>query len=316
MICHPLIRYAVPLCLSLCIGPHAMALTNQARATVSPNFSGGGGPVDIIHTNAGAVDASGSSTGGSNSSGDATAHTQYGFIRLSAHAIGSLNATATGIFQDSITITSPGIPTGTPGTLTYGVAVSGTLNASAGFSASSWGLQTDLGGGAFDMSHSGRFNSPELAPAGYSGDPFGTYSSTVAFQFGIATTLDVEFRAAAQAANSFSGSGAAAVDPSVILTWAGIHDVKANGTPVGTFGISSGSGTNWAAAAAPCAGDINNDGQVDDADFVLFVAAYNILDCADPSMPAGCPSDLNADGVVDDADFVVFVAAYDALVCP
>lgn len=68
--------------------------------------------------------------------------------------------------------------------------------------------------------------------------------------------------------------------------------------------------------AARCPGDLNSDGFVDDADFVPFVAAYNLLDCADPAMPLGCPADLNADGFVDDADFVTFVAGYDALVCP
>ncbi|MGH7243291.1 MAG: hypothetical protein ACREJD_07730 [Phycisphaerales bacterium] len=68
--------------------------------------------------------------------------------------------------------------------------------------------------------------------------------------------------------------------------------------------------------AAACPGDLNADGQVDDLDFVFFASAYNILDCADTSMPAGCPSDLNADSFVDDSDFVVFAAAYDALVCP
>jgi len=69
-------------------------------------------------------------------------------------------------------------------------------------------------------------------------------------------------------------------------------------------------------ASAPCPGDLNNDGFVDDSDFVLFATAYNLLDCADPSMPAGCPSDLSNDSAVDDADFVVFAAAYDTLVCP
>jgi len=65
-----------------------------------------------------------------------------------------------------------------------------------------------------------------------------------------------------------------------------------------------------------CAGDLNHDGQVDDSDFVLFAGAYNILDCADPTMLAGCPADLNADGFVDDSDFVSFAAAYNALLCP
>ncbi|MBX3379591.1 MAG: hypothetical protein KF805_05825 [Phycisphaeraceae bacterium] len=65
-----------------------------------------------------------------------------------------------------------------------------------------------------------------------------------------------------------------------------------------------------------CPADLNQDGFVDDADFPIFVAAYNILDCADPSMPGGCPADLNVDGFVDDADFVEFVVAYNELVCP
>lgn len=67
---------------------------------------------------------------------------------------------------------------------------------------------------------------------------------------------------------------------------------------------------------ASCPADANGDGQVDDADFVVFAAAYNLLDCQDPDMTPGCPSDLNGDGTVDDGDFVEFVQAYNALVCP
>lgn len=66
----------------------------------------------------------------------------------------------------------------------------------------------------------------------------------------------------------------------------------------------------------PCPADLNGDGVVDDSDFVIFASAYNILDCADPAMPAGCPADLNGDVVVDDSDFVIFVSAYDTLICP
>ena len=65
-----------------------------------------------------------------------------------------------------------------------------------------------------------------------------------------------------------------------------------------------------------CPGDLNNDNQVDNADFIQFVGAYNIFDCADPIMPAGCPSDLNADGLVDAGDFVLFVNAYNDFLCP
>jgi len=67
---------------------------------------------------------------------------------------------------------------------------------------------------------------------------------------------------------------------------------------------------------APCKGDFNADGLVDDTDFTSFVVGYNILDCADPAMPPGCPSDFNGDGLVDDDDFVGFVQAYNQLLCP
>lgn len=65
-----------------------------------------------------------------------------------------------------------------------------------------------------------------------------------------------------------------------------------------------------------CPADLDSNGQVDDADFVVFVQAYNLLDCSDPVMPAGCPADLDADGFVGDGDFVLFAAAYAELVCP
>jgi hypothetical protein len=71
-----------------------------------------------------------------------------------------------------------------------------------------------------------------------------------------------------------------------------------------------------AGAVVTCPGDLNDDGFVDDSDFVLFANAYNILDCADPTMPEGCPADLNDDDVVDDSDFVIFAAAYNELICP
>ena len=64
-----------------------------------------------------------------------------------------------------------------------------------------------------------------------------------------------------------------------------------------------------------CRPNLNGDCYTDDTDFSLFAIMYNILDCADPTMPAGCPADFNDDGLVDDSDFVTFVAAYDRLIC-
>ena len=72
----------------------------------------------------------------------------------------------------------------------------------------------------------------------------------------------------------------------------------------------------FVALALPCPADLNADGLVDDADFVLFSAAYNILDCSDSAMPPSCAADFNHDGLVDDADFVIFAAAYNDLLCP
>jgi hypothetical protein len=66
----------------------------------------------------------------------------------------------------------------------------------------------------------------------------------------------------------------------------------------------------------PCNADFNNDGFVDDADFTVFVVAYNLLECDAAQMPVGCPADFNGDGFVEDADFSLFIVKYDALICP
>lgn len=65
-----------------------------------------------------------------------------------------------------------------------------------------------------------------------------------------------------------------------------------------------------------CLGDINNDAQVNDADFVWFTQSYIFMLCSDPAMAPGCPADLNYDNIVDDRDFVVFAISYDAMSCP
>ena len=64
----------------------------------------------------------------------------------------------------------------------------------------------------------------------------------------------------------------------------------------------------------PCPADFNNDGMVDDADYVIFAAAYDQITC--PALPAECPADLNLDGIVDDADFGLFLLSYEFSVCP
>lgn len=65
----------------------------------------------------------------------------------------------------------------------------------------------------------------------------------------------------------------------------------------------------------PCPGDLSLDRFVDDADFVLFVAAYDKYACPE-SVPPSCWADLNHDNSVDDQDFVIFLAAYTEMLCP
>ena len=110
----------------------------------------------------------------------------------------------------------------------------------------------------------------------------------------------------------------------------GKPDFSDTGAPIffGFYSSNGGSGINTRITAAgrvdnfrvralrSCPADLNSDGIVEDSDFSIFVAAYDILDCADAEMPAGCPADLTGDGTVDDADFASFIPAYDQLICP
>lgn len=71
-----------------------------------------------------------------------------------------------------------------------------------------------------------------------------------------------------------------------------------------------------AAIVTVCSSDFDCSTFVDDSDFSIFAAAYDILLCSEAAMDVGCPADINADGLVDDADFALFAGAYDALICP
>ncbi|MFN9971304.1 MAG: hypothetical protein ACK58T_15560, partial [Phycisphaerae bacterium] len=96
---------------------------------------------------------------------------------------------------------------------------------------------------------------------------------------------------------------------------AGVYDCLIGYSCGGPETISD-AATVSVSSAPSCPADLNGDRQVDDDDFQIFVLAYNIRDCADPSMPSGCPADLNSDAFVDDADVSRFAEAYDVLLCP
>ena len=65
-----------------------------------------------------------------------------------------------------------------------------------------------------------------------------------------------------------------------------------------------------------CPPDLSSDRLVDDADFVLFARAYELLSCDATAMALNCPADQNGDGIVDDTDFALFAQAYNELICP
>jgi len=148
----------------------------------------------------------------------------------------------------------------------------------------------------------------------------GTATFAVPMTFGTPFTLGVYgWGLAGMRFQSGVGGNSTALVEDGKIRWGGILNVFAGTTPV-TAGstVSSASGMDWRFSIQPpdpCPGDFNIDGVVDDADFVIFVNAYNILDCADPTMPDGCVCDMNGDGFVDDADFVDFVVAYNNLTC-
>ena len=79
---------------------------------------------------------------------------------------------------------------------------------------------------------------------------------------------------------------------------------------LGAPGPQRGTGT-WIEPAD--AADLDFDGLVDDADFILFSLQYDALECSAPNMPEDCSADMNHDGQVDDADFVIFVREYNRI---
>jgi len=120
-------------------------------------------------------------------------------------------------------------------------------------------------------------------------------------------------------------------DGTVIYTYAGeidatfdlepgvyLYSAKADTSAACSGAASQIRATNWASQVnlqpLTCPSDFNGDNQVDDADFVVFVSAYNDLLC--PEAPAECPADLNRDGLVEDSDFIFFATAYNELLCP
>jgi hypothetical protein len=226
---------------------------NTAQLFVSPSFSGGSGPYTGLDQQHGAASLSGSATGGRDSSGAGTSFVTWGVVKLAGEAFGSLNTTSRGIFRDEILITAPGVARGTVGTVSYSIIVDGALVAGPdGDTMSSWNLEADLGGGAFDIRAGARQYGADLGGE-YVGTPFGTFNGTGTFQFGIVAPLHVELTAGAQARYNQTSTTlpSASFDVAHSLYWGGISGISLNGAPLSGFSISAASGTNYIDSMAP-----------------------------------------------------------------
>lgn len=136
-------------------------------------------------------------------------------------------------------------------------------------------ISTDRQYGNWAISTSGNPNSDSKVVNG-------TATFAVPITFGTPFTLGV-YGYARGSMRSSSGVGGISTGQAsnILIRWGGITNIYFNGSPIGGSTVNSGTGINWGQPIqppAPCPGDINGDNQVDDADFSLFAAAYNILD--------------------------------------
>lgn len=245
--------------------------------------------------------------------------------------IGAIN----GGWKETLTVSNPS-HTGEAGYLIFGVSASGFLKATGFAGAASVRVtaykndaqlmvnQYFSPGNSDLLSTDRQYGNWAIATYGNPNVDSKSFNDSVTmavpFTFGTPFTLGVYAwgKAGMRSSSGVAGNSTALIENGKVR-WGGILNVLAGGNSVtATSTVSGSSGKDWGPGTQPpdpCPGDLNNDGFVDDADFVIFVSAYNILDCADPSMPPLCPADMNGDGFVDDADFVLFVAAYNNLVC-
>jgi hypothetical protein len=242
---------AATLVLTAAPAAHAIPVPGvQARAVVSPSFScpipmAGCAPVDnIVQASSGPVHADGFAIGGFGGMGSATADVDFGAMHLYGHFVNQGNASGLGQITDLLTFSAPGVATGTLIQVTFGMLVEGGIDGVGG-SEGRWQLQSDLGGGFYDINAFAR----NSGLGGYQGSPFGLYSATVTLQAGFAAPLDIELGASGV---SISG-GEAVGDLTDSLYWTGISSFKVGGVEHDDFTVTSASGTNWANSFVPVA---------------------------------------------------------------
>lgn len=182
------------------------------------------------------------------------AQADWGVLRVDGQAAVLGSSFALAAFYDDLTITAPGIATGTAGVMTYGVWLDGGLEISNSNSAASWRLRTNFGGdSSFDIDAIGALCGANVPCSGAA--PPGLYWASADFLFGIAAPLVVSLRgdAVAMAATGGQPPSLARFDLGHSLYWAGIGSVSANNAALDNYTLASASGKDWRLSFVPSA---------------------------------------------------------------
>ena len=237
----------IPRALSLVVVALSMAVpTAHGQVVTIPNLSArlqiapSGGPQYLEDpTLAAPIAISGSAFGSGISQGHGEAQVDWGVIRLHGTAT-SASTSATGIFRDYLTITSPLVADGTAAVLSFALLIDGAFHVT-GVGNAGWRASAHLGGGTNDQINAGG----TTFESSYFGDALGVYSGQSTFVFG------QPLRAIVSLTGSVVGTGL--FDLGHSLRWGGIQGILVNGVAIDDFQVSSASGADYrhAIAAVP-----------------------------------------------------------------
>lgn len=222
-----------------------------------------------------------------------------------------------GGWSETIVVTSPGLE-GQQGYMQFTLNVSGTLFAagfagSAGFTVTGYKDNNQLFlNSLFDPGDSDPLSTDRQygnwAVSTFSGGETASKAVEDTLTFAVPITFGTEFKLGIYArarAGLRSQSGVAGISSSEVdfgggLSWGGIVAVYHDLTPIDSYTVTGGSGTNWVVPVlVPSIADLNGDGVVDGGDLGALLAAWGTPD-----------GDLNGDGTTDGADLGIVLSEW------
>jgi hypothetical protein len=190
------------------------------------------------------VSAAASGAGGSASAVASFGILSGGSFAATGHYAQTGSSTSQSLMYDDLIVTSPFVPPGTPGELTYTVLVVAGLTADGLLSDGSraqahWALN-----GPGTTGRGGTVNSYWLGTrqgSQITGDRWGgTYTQTVPFTFGTPFVLGLVLSTSCHANGANCGA-----DALHTVYWGGIASVTAAGATISDFDLDAASGTDW-----------------------------------------------------------------------